>query len=817
MSKPYRVRSGLALMAFILSFALIAQAGLAQTSQTKGNFEDKFRQLDEILPTANDFRAASGAPGRDYWQQNVDYKIDATLDEDARRIIASEEITYTNRSPDSLPYLWVQLDQNRFRNDSIGRLTETSGIDETGADLLSFASLRREQMMEEFEPGFQIKAVTDNRGNALPTAINGTMMRIDLPRPLASGATFIFNIDWEHNIIDSDVLGGRGGYEHFPETDTYQYALSQWFPRLAVYSDYGGWLNKQFIGTGEFALEFGDYDVSLTVPADHIVASTGVLQNPRDVLSAEQRERLQEARDADSPVFIVTPEEAMENQGEGSDEMLTWHFKAENVRDFAWASSRKYIWDAMAHHQDDEENPLVMAMSYYPPEGEPLWSQYSTHAVAHTMDVYSKFSFAYPYPTAISVNAWEAGGMEYPMITFNGYRPVEDEESGELTYSRQTKYTLITVIIHEIGHIYFPMVVNSDERQWTWMDEGLNTFLQFLAEREWEEDYPSRRGDPENITEYMIGSQQVPIMTQSDSVLQLGNNAYGKPATALVILRETVMGRPLFDFAFREYARRWMFKRPTPADFFRSLEDASAVDLDWFWRGWFYTTDHVDIALSDVRMYQVSSQDPDMEFSLDREEAAEEPVSLTQRRNAEEGIETRLERFPALEDFYNENGEFEVSNADRNNYTGFRDGLEDWEKTAMDRAIEDGALIYFLDFDNLGGLIMPLPLRLHYEDGSTEDMLIPAEIWRRNARIVSKMIISYQPIVKVELDPDLRIADVDMNNNTYPPEIRESRIEIYKSEEPQRDLMADMLVELKEAESGQEVPESTDVPLEPAE
>ena len=402
--------------------------------------------------------------------------------------------------------------------------------------------------------------------------------------------------------------------------------------------------------------------------------------------------------------------------------------------------------------------------------------------------------------------------MEYPMITFNGYRPVEDEDTGERTYSRRTKYGLISVVIHEIGHIYFPMTVNSDERQWTWMDEGLNTFLQFLAEREWEDDYPSRRGDPANMVDYMLSSNQVPIMTNSESILQFGNNAYGKPATALVVLRETVMGRELFDFAFKEYSERWMFKRPTPSDLFRTLEDASAVDLDWFFRGWFYSTDHVDIALNDVREYKVSTQDPEQEFPLDREEDAEEPISLTQLRNAD--IEKRVERFPELNDFYNENDPFTVTNKDRNDYTSFREGLEDWELEVLDRAIEEESRVYFLDFENLGGLVMPIPLQIEYADGSEEYRLIPAEIWRYSPMALSHMIITPKEIVSVEVDPLLQIADADLDNNRIPREIQRSRIELYKGDSDEKDMMADMLVELKSAETGEDVEESTDMPLE---
>jgi hypothetical protein len=585
--------------------------------QTKGEYYDAFRQLDVDLPTANVYRTASGAPGPQYWQQRADMQIKVTLDEKTRRINGSETINYTNRSPDALRYIWLQLDQNRFADDSLERLSETA-VEAAGRevwgkaedkDVLTYGSIARHQLAKDIDYGYEIGRVIDSRGRPLAHTIVGTMMRIDLREPLASGQRISFSVDWSFNIVHHDRVdsSGRGGYEHFRDSDTYIFSLAQWFPRLVAYTDYAGWQNKAFIGRGEFTLEFGDYEVEITVPDDHIVAATGALQNASEVLSAEQRRRLAAARSADSPVFIVTPEEARQNEQQGSNGTKTWIFKADNVRDFAWASSRKFIWDAMIHTQDDRRNPEVLAMSFYPNEAEPIWSKYSTHAVVHAMAVYSRFSFAYPYPTAQSVNTMKTGGMEYPMITFNGYRPhpFEQDEGRPIedppakTYSRRDKHNLIGVIIHEIGHMYFPMTVNSDERQWTWMDEGINTFLAYLANHEWEKDFPWYRRDDvdvlDYVTEYMVSEDQVPIMTNSDSTLQWGPNAYAKPTAALIVLRETVMGRELFDFAFKEYARRWKFKRPTPADFFRTMEDASGIDLDWFWRGWFYSTDHVDI------------------------------------------------------------------------------------------------------------------------------------------------------------------------------------------------------------------------------
>ncbi|MEP1231403.1 MAG: M1 family metallopeptidase [Litorimonas sp.] len=766
-----------------------------------------FRQLGTELPTPNIYRNGAGAPGPAYWQQQANYKIDATLNEKTRSISAEADIEYVNNSPDPLNYIWLALDQNRFKDGSTARISATAaaagsrrGDGTASSDRYTFSALRYEQAQEDRDYGFEFEAIMDGEGNALPYVINDTMLRIDLPEPLAPDERIDIQIDWNHNIIDEVAVGGRGGYEYFPDEDNYIFGMAQWFPRLAAYTDYTGWQNKQFLGRGEFTLEFGDYEVNLTVPADHIVAATGVLQNQDEILTATQKKRMESAN-TKAPVYIVTPEEAEENEQSKARGTKTWEFQAHNVRDFAWSSSRKYIWDAMLFEQDDELNPTVTAMSFFPKEADPIWSKYSTQAVVHTMEVYNKFAFNYPYPTAQSVNSWERGGMEYPMITFNGYRPSEDEKSGETVYSRNTKYGLIGVIIHEIGHIYFPMTVNSDERRWTWMDEGLNSFLEYMAEYEWEEDFPISGGQQnplDVIPNYMQSRNQVPIMTQSDSVLQFGPNAYSKPAASLIVLRETVMGRELFDFAFREYANRWKFKRPTPADFFRTMEDASAVDLDWFWRGWYFGTDHVDIALTSAREYQIGTKDPEVENDFEREQDANRrPENITQRRNREEGIKLRIDRFDDLEDFYNENDKFAVTNKDRNGFKSFLDGLDEWEREAYERAMDDGKYLYFVYFKNIGGLISPLPVTMEYENGSTEEMMIPAEIWRRDANKVTKLITSDKRIVSFKLDEAHQTADADFSNNMFPPEITRSRIDMFKSNFTRSSMMADMLVELK--------------------
>lgn len=769
-----------------------------------GSGAKKFAQLEPILPTPNVYRTASGAPGTSYWQQQVDYDIKVSLDEAKRRITGTETVRYQNNSPDTLRYLWVQLDQNRFADGSLYRTTKTKR-----QDRVSFQNLREEQSYADTEYGHQINRVADTRGNKLPYTINGTMMRIDLPKPLAPGKDFNFEVDWTFNISDEVAIGGRSGFEHFPDNDTYIFFLAQWFPRLAAYTDYTGWQNKQFIRRGEFTLEFGNYNVAITVPADHIVSATGTLQNPKDVLTETQRERLANAN-ADSQVFIVSAEEAKENEKSTATASKTWRFKADNVRDFAFASSRKFIWDAMIHEQPGAEQEKVLAMSFYPNEAEPIWSHYSTHAVVHTMDVYSRFSFDYPYPTAQSVNTWASGGMEYPMISFNGYRPTlpkkdvkEDAAPSEkeITYSRRVKYGLIGVIIHEIGHIYFPMIVNSDERRWTWMDEGLNSFLEYVAELEWEESYPTHSNYTnvlDYITEYMTSERQVPIMTQSESILQFGPNAYSKPTAALVVLREAVMGRELFDFAFKQYAQRWKFKRPTPADFFRTMEDASAVDLDWFWRGWFYTTDHVDVAISGIRYYKIATEDPDVDFPIERQIwHRDHPAPIAETRNRDAGIVPKIDRVPGLKDLYNENDPFTVSNKDRNDYVEFKKSLKDWERAALERAIAEDKHVYFVDFQNIGGLVTPLPLKIIYEDNSSRAFTVAAEVWRTEADEVTQMFIEDKPVKRIHLDDGHLTADADYSNNQFPPGFTPSQLEVYKSKSSRRNLMKDMLVELK--------------------
>ena len=750
---------------------LLAVAGRqAAVAQTTNSGTDKFAQLETMLPTPNSYRTASGAPGPDYWQQRADYDIKVTLDDAKQAITGQETITYTNLSPDALPYLWVQLDQNILDKNSMTTATQVNQV----SDKMSFQAL--EGMLSDFDGGFKIESVTGKDGRALKTVTNHTMMRVDLPAPLQPRQSFAFNVQWHYNINDQLKINERSGYEYFPEDKNYLYEIAQFYPRMAVYSDNQGWQHKQFLGNGEFTLPFGNYKVSITAPADHVVGATGTLQNAAQVLTATQMKRWEQAKSATKPVLLVSQEEAVKNESSRATGTKTWTFAARNVRDFAWASSRKFIWDAM---QIKEAGKPVMCMSYYPKEGNPLWGQYSTQVVAHTIKTYSKYTIPYQYPVAISVHG-PVGGMEYPMLCFNGGRPEKDG-----TYSPERKYGMISVIIHEVGHNFFPMIINSDERQWTWMDEGLNSFVQFLTEQEWERNYPSRRGEPRNIAAYMAtGSNlQSPIMINSESALQFGNNAYGKPATALNILRETVMGRELFDYAFKTYAQRWAYKHPTPADLFRTMEDASAVDLDWFWRGWFYTTEHTDIALESVKSYNASTRNPQVENARLQQQKAAAPPSITAQRNTTDIPKTLVEEKPELKDFYNNYDPLAVTSADQQRYTAMLGSLTPEQQQRLN---DSESNFYELSLRNVGGLVMPVILQMTYADNTQEIQTIPAEIWRKNNAQVTKVIVTKKPVISFVIDPFQQTADTDLSNNAFPRQPAASRFELFQQQQQQQ-------------------------------
>ncbi len=737
----------------------------AFAQQAEQNHAERFEQLGPLLRTPNVYRTASGAPGHEYWQQKANYLIEVELNDDNQSIKGSETVTYVNNSPDQLTYLWIQLDQNNRSKDSDSpKITESS--------INPQMNLRQLEgiLWHSDDYDLEISSIKDASGTPLNIAINKTMMRVDLPQPLKAGESFKFSIEWSFNIHDRvGFIGGRPGYEFFPKDGNYLYTMAEWFPRMAVYSDFQGWQNKQFLGSGEFALTFGDYEVRITVPADHMVGATGVLQNPKEVLSPTEFDRWNTAKKTyDEPVIIRTQAEAEALEKKKASGKKTWVYKAENVRDFAWTSSRKFIWDAMAVKLGGKD---VMAMSYYGKEGNPLWEQYSTKVVAHTIKSYSAHTFDYPYPTAISVEA--SNGMEYPMICFNYGRPDADG-----TYSEAVKYGMIGVIIHEVGHNFFPMIVNSDERQWTWMDEGLNTFMQFMAEQEWDRNYPSRRGAAHKIVPYMSSDKNLlePIMTNSENIIQFGPNAYAKPATALNILRETVMGRELFDYAFKEYARRWMFKHPTPDDLFRTMEDASAVDLDWFWRGWFYGTDPVDIAIENVTWHKLDNRTPaerkaEAKANFDREE-----TYVSREFNKTDVPQTVLEADPSTRDFYNSYNPFTVTPEDEETYKKFMPSLSEREKAVFNSNMN----FYEMTFKNVGGLVMPLIIEFHYADGTSEIDRIPAEIWRKNESQVTKVFAKQKEVVRFVLDPKRETADIDECSNYWPRQYQPTRFEMFK-------------------------------------
>ena len=750
--------------------AAVAQVSVGAVDQSRGTYEDKFRQFEgESWPSPNDYRTASGAPGHRYWQQQVDYVIDVRLDEDAKALTASQRITYHNNSPDTLTYLWILLDQQDMAEGSMASVASPSSSSET----YQFFEALGFERGQTWAGGFQNIVVKGTDGRPLNITQVDALLRVDLPRPLAPGERISFDMTYAMPFAQTMVTGARSGYECFPGSTPAGnciFQAAQWFPRLAAYSDYEGWHTLPFLGSGEFPLEFGNYQVSITVPADHVVAASGELQNSRDVLTREQQARMEQARSAtDAPVYVVTPDEAAAREQGRSTDTRTWRFEAENVRDFAWAASRGFVWDAMAVRQDEPgaEYPTVMAMSFYTKEARPMWDTYSTRAVAHAIDVYGSFTFPYPYPTAQSVNG-PVGGMEYPMITFNGARPTRDE-NGNIINGDETKYALVDVIIHEIGHIWFPMIINSDERQWTWMDEGINTFLEYQATKLWDPDFPSR-GEPRDIVGFMTSDNQVPLMTRYDTALNAGYVGYLKPGTALVVLRETVMGRELFDRAFREYAERWKFKRATPYDFFRTMEESSGMDLDWFWRGWFYSTDHVDISLENVVQARLATDEDEEESEgppppgEPEAEVVEPPVPLTIANNA--GMQTVIERNPSI-DAYDDSADGAYPLTDEQRRAIGRGGRQMIMPLIQEAQAFD-ANVYRFSFKNVGGVVMPIILKLTFDDGTSEMVRIPAEIWRYNSQEVSWQYVTDKTLVQTEVDPDWETADADRENNYFP-------------------------------------------------
>ena len=749
----------------IISVLIFPIENISQQKQTEKINTNKFRQLNQEFASPNMFRTASGAPGPAYYQQQADYVINIELDDANKKLYGDEIVTYTNNSPDLLDYLWVQLDQNVRSKDSPSLIRDSNSVNPAYIP----DTFEKEFINDPFDGGFNIEHVRDVNDKPLDYFVNQTMMRIDLPKAIGTGESFSFKVKWWYNINDHVNDGGRSGYETFPNDDNRAYIIAQFFPRMCVYDEVEGWQNYQFWGDGEFALPFGNYEVNITVPADHIMEATGKLVNRKDVYSKEMMKRFNKAKKSyDKPVIIVSQDEAEIAEKSFSKDKKTWKFYAENVRDFAFATSRKYILDMMAVKIGNEDK---MAVSLYPKEGNPMWEDFSTITVMETLKFYSDYTFNYPYHKAISVHAHRIG-MEYPMICFNFGRPNLDG-----SYSDDEKFGMIGVIIHEIGHFFFPMIVNSDERQWAWMDEGINTFVQYLAEQEFGKKYPdiiypnknfpSDRGPAELIVDYMSVDENylAPIMSNPENVYSLGPNAYGKPATALNILRETVMGKELFDYAFKKYSNRWKFKHPTPEDFFRTMEDASAVDLDWFWRGWFYTTDFVDIGIKEINQYYVSPN----------------PGEEMKKIMEDQGIpRNRLRPLIFFEKFENDSEDLKNKNPLENSKLLNNYLSENYSKEEISK-MEIPKFYYEIVFDKPGGLVMPIIIDIEYEDGTVERRKYPAQVWRKNDLEVRKVITSNKQISSVKLDPEKETADTDNSNNSWPKEENESDFDKFKS------------------------------------
>ncbi len=559
--------------------------------------QSMFRRFDWTL---SPYRTGSGAPSHLYWQNRADYVISAKIDTLEHVLSGRETITYTNNSPDTLRYVWVQLDQNLSNPKMRPRLIKQ-------ADDPTQPSLFR---TSEFDGGIEITDVevitvqTVKKGKRVVSSkktkskakfkINDTMMRIDLPEPLApNGGMVQLEMAWSFPI----PFTGRMGREECKQGWVYQ--IAQWYPRMCVYDDISGWNTDQYLGAGEFYTEYGSFDVKLTVPANHICLATGTLQNPTEVLTPTLRERLAKAAKSDETVMIIARDEvgASFTRPKRTGE-LTWHYKADNVRDFAFASSAAFIWDAAQWNG-------ILAQSLYPVEGQQIWKE-STQYVRFSLKEFSEKWFPYPYNTMINVNGSVPGGMEYPMMIF--------------CRERYNDFRLFAVTLHEVGHTWFPMIVQNNERRYAWLDEGLNSFICYYGEKEKYPERKARRGEGRDIVPYMRSETHQPLMTHPHAILNLGQNAYAKTAAALVALREVVLGEERFDMAFKEYINRWKYKHPTPEDFFRTIEDAAGEDLAWFWRGWFYTTAQLDQSVDSVHTLDSLDQYYNRIFLVNRKE-----------------------------------------------------------------------------------------------------------------------------------------------------------------------------------------------------
>ena len=611
--------------------------------------DDPLRRIDrDDWPGPNPFRAATGAPGPDYWQQRADYSIAATLDTTTRSIRGTVSIRYTNNSPDTLRFLWVQLDQNLYRSGSKGAAVFASGP-QTGP--------------RSFRGGYDIVGLQVN-GRGTSGQIDDTMMRIDLDDPvMPRGGTVSIGMQYSFVIPDrgSDRMG----------RDSALYEIAQWYPRMAVYDDVRGWNTEPYLGQGEFYLEYGDIEYSVTVPAGFVVAGSGVLQNRHDVLPPAQVDRLARAASASSVVQIITADEAAAAKRRSVPGTRTWRFRAERVRDVAWAAAPDFRWDATSW-----SGILTQAFYQFPKAGR-AWES-AAEQTQWSIRTYSEAWIRYPYPQATSV-AGPVGGMEYPMLAM-------------VRYGSDDPTSIFGTLDHEQGHQWFPMIVGSNERRYAWMDEGLNTYQNaFSTERR----RPGSNAFPgyfENWKAIVEKGPQSPLMTPPDRIdtAALGAIGYRKPGAVLLALRDNVIGRETMDRAVREYARRWAFKHPTPADFFRTIENVSGADLSWFWNAFFYGTGVLDIAIDGVAMRQAAGQTI---------------------------AEIHLRR---------------VTNVP-----------------------------------------FPVTMRLKLNDGSTQDVKLPVEIWTRSDRYMATVEVS-RPVVGARLWPDPHVPDWNVSNDVWgeapPPE-----------------------------------------------
>jgi len=639
-------------LAFSVSVLLAANISAQEANASNYDYTQPFAQ-PFYTTNGNEYRSASGKPGPKYWQNSVDYKIDVSLNPDTKEIVGSEEVTYTNNSPDSMDFVWLQLDQNAFKKDSRGNAT------------IPLSSSRYGDKGSDFDGGYNIKSVTIN-GQKVNYTISDTRMQIDLPSELkANGGVLKFKIDY--SFVSPDYGSDRMGV-----LDTEYgkiFTVAQWFPRMAVYDDVLGWNTLPYLGAGEFYLEYGDIEANITVPSDFYVVASGELLNESKVYSKDQIKAWNQARNSDKTVMIRSADDVKKEAGKKSSGTKTWSFKITNTRDMAWAASKAFIIDAAKINLPSGKKSL--AVSVYPTEsdGQDAWGR-STEYTKGAIEDYSKMWFEYPYPQAINV-AGITGGMEYPGIVFCRYT--------------SKGASLWGVTDHEFGHTWFPMIVGSNERRFGWMDEGLNTFINDISTKHFNNGEYYRAQPIQAMAGYLFNKNLESVMTEPDAMRErnIGILVYYKPGSALTVLREHILGKERFDKAFRAYTERWAYKHPTPDDFFRTIENVAGEDLGWFWRGWFINNWQLDQAITNV---------------------------------------------------------------------SYVDG--DYKK---------GALI---SISNLEQMAMPVNLEVKFKDGSTQEINLPVDIWKRNKDWTFQAETNKE-ISSVTIDPKGNFPDIHPGNNVW--------------------------------------------------